>query len=615
MNGAVILVTSARGHNRRAELTTYLDADGEERARDAAYHWIKGLRHLPVDGARMRERFMVRGDSLWWFTELYLHKLNAILEVHRAIAALQTVLEREEPHAIGVEHDTILVRHIVAAFADAHRLPLTGSRPRAIDWTLRLARLDARARMLNVAALMSRARSSRVPSSASGSPAVAAFVHRAFWRVHTEDGSAESYIGPVLRALEQRGASVRYVGVGPATNFRARRWWDPVLAPSAASLAVPIERFAPLRALSGSRAVWRARREGFQALVRSPSLREAAIIQGVDAWPVVQEQLAGVAWLQWPWSARAMDEAGAALDALSPASVLTYAEAGGWGRALILESRRRAIPSIGLQHGFIYRHWLNYLHEPDEMNPDGDRDRGFPRPTRTLLFDGYAATHLTENGRFPEGSLAITGSPQRDALVSAIGGFSPAALSKTRVEVGASPDELIVLVATKEREARAVLPALVAAINGIQGARLVIKPHPAETVAAYLPHVGQAAKVTIVPPAFPLAALLAVSRAIVTVNSTVALDAAVIGIPSLVLGLPNNLSPLVEAGVFAGAPSTAGVGPALERILYDESFRQQLANRQKAALDAHPAGRAGDAAARSASAILDLVEHHPERHS
>ena len=87
----------------------------------------------------------------------------------------------------------------------------------------------------------------------------------------------------------------------------------------------------------------------------------------------MREQLAGIALLQWPWSARAMDEAGAALDAFGPAVAVTYAEAGGWGRALSLECRRRGIPSAGLQHGFIYRHWLNYLHEPDEMLPDPDQ--------------------------------------------------------------------------------------------------------------------------------------------------------------------------------------------------------------------------------------------------
>ncbi len=79
-----------------------------------------------------------------------------------------------------------------------------------------------------------------------------------------------------------------------------------------------------------------------------------------------------------------MDEAAAALDACRPRVVVTYAEAGGWGRAIVLESRRRGIPSVGLQHGFIYRHWLNYLHEPDEMAPDVEQPRRprLPEPRR-----------------------------------------------------------------------------------------------------------------------------------------------------------------------------------------------------------------------------------------
>ena len=70
-----------------------------------------------------------------------------------------------------------------------------------------------------------------------------------------------------------------------------------------------------------------------------------------------------------------MDEAAAALDALQPRAAVTYAEAGGWGRALVLECRRRNIPTAGLQHGFIYRHWLNYLHEPDEMDAGSAEQR------------------------------------------------------------------------------------------------------------------------------------------------------------------------------------------------------------------------------------------------
>ena len=149
--------------------------------------------------------------------------------------------------------------------------------------------------------------------------------------------------------------------------------------------------------------LWRERHELRRALWRSDDLRAAAQIAGCDCWPIIRNELAGVALLQWPWSARAMDEAGAALDALGPSAALTYAEAGGWGRAIVLECRRRGIPTAGLQHGFIHRHWLNYLHEPDEMaaDPDHPADAGFPHPSVTLLFDAYAARHLSQEGHFP----------------------------------------------------------------------------------------------------------------------------------------------------------------------------------------------------------------------
>jgi hypothetical protein len=304
-----------------------------------------------------------------------------------------------------------------------------------------------------------------------------------------------------------------------------------------------------------------------------------------------------------------MDEAAAALDALRPALALTYAEAGGWGRALMLECRRRGIPSIGLQHGFIYRHWLNYLHEPDEMLPDPDHpaDRGFPRPTLTLLFDDYARRHLEQHGRFPPESLAVTGSPRLDAIVAEAAALDAAGIARAREEAGATESRALVLVVTKYREARHVLPSLAEAVAGMPDVQLAIKTHPAETPDAYATVAAGKPNVRVLPAATALAPLLRASRAVITVNSTVALDAAVLGIPALVIGLPNNLSPFVDAGLMIGAPSSAEMGPALARILYDEGFRLQLARNRSACLARLGIGSDGRASARSADAVLALI--------
>ena len=367
MTDAAFLVDNGTGP-REVRLASYLDPMSEERATSLAHSWIKSLRHAQVDGLPLRRRFTLRGDSLWWFAEVYLHKQQVILQVFRALAALDALVDRERPLELRFVRGGYIVKGLAAQVARARNIRYRGPRGFGRSSPLRLAAMKTRASSLNAAALASRLRT-RAVLAAPHRIDVAAFVHRAFWRSDAGDGSAEAYIGPVLHALEHRAGegAIAYVSVGPASNFRARRWWHPLQGGTQETTACPIEAYAPLTRLKGSRRIWRERHAMRRALWKSSDVRQLAVINGYDCWPIIRHELAGVALLQWPWSARAMDEAGAVLDTLQPRAALTYAEAGGWGRAIMLECRRRGIHTVGLQHGFIYRHWLNYLHEPDEL--------------------------------------------------------------------------------------------------------------------------------------------------------------------------------------------------------------------------------------------------------
>jgi hypothetical protein len=594
---------------REVILTDYLDAAAEESATTEAHAWIKSLRHANVDGQPLRRRFTYRGDSLWWFAELYLHKQQVVLEIFRTIRALEQLIAIEHPDGLSVSSESRIACGLVPRVAALASIPCTGPRDFPRTSPMRIVGMDARGAWLHLSAVA--ARMAKRSAEITRKPSVAAFIHRAFWRTGTEDGSAESYIGPVLTALERRlpAGAVQYVSLGPSENFRARHWWSPLTARQPSQAAIPVEDFAPLARLKESRAVWRRRHAFRRALWRSADLRKASVIHGCDCWPIVREELAGIALLQWPWSARVMDEAAAALDSLKPGIAVTYAEAGGWGRALILECRRRNIPTAGLQHGFIYRQWLNYLHEPDEMAPDPQNpgDRGFPRPSVTLTFDDYAATHLVNAGRFPRESVRISGSPRLDDLVAAASRLTEVDLASARSSAGVTDADALVLLVTKHREAQRVLPALVAAAGEVPGVHLAIKAHPAETPSVY-DHVARGhGHVTILPASTPLAPLLRASRAIVTVNSTVALDAAVLGIPALVIGLSNNLTPFVDAGLLAGA-ALPDLVRRLRQILYDEEFRQGLWATRRDLLARFGMGSDGRAADRTVDAVLELLE-------
>jgi hypothetical protein len=593
-----ITCVSPQGRELQTDLESLLTPDLRDNVRAEANRWIKALRLVRYGSAAMRERFTYRGDSLWWFTELYLHKTRRLERAAAVILALESARARHEVIRFVVDSADALTGQAALAFGRAHGVPVDvrqgPSRSPAIRWPSYLVGLTAR---------LSRLRPNRAEAH-SRKAAIAAFIHTAFWK--TADPQHEGYIGPVLDALAKQvvARDLVFVGVGPRRNFRARRWWDPLTpAGDAPAPAIPIERLAPQGALEGSLALWRERRTLAADVTSGDDVRSAATFRGCDLWDVVRPELEGAALLQWPWSARAMDEAGAALDALEPSVVLTYAEAGGWGRALVLEARRRRIRSVGIQHGFIYRHWLNYLHEPDEMAGRA-ADRGFPRPDCTLLYDRYAEQQLTGDGHFPPSSLAITGSARLEALAGRV-----ECLRRDRAAIrqrlGAADRPLVVL-AAKFSEIRNDLPALVAALSSLPAVHLTIKPHPAETSEVYAAAAGSQANVSIAPADVDLATLLAAADALVTKNSTVAIDGLVLGIPALVIGLPNNLSPFVAAGVMFGADGSENIRQSLETLLYDRQARQQMSEAAEVFVREYRLAPEPGSAGRAANRILDL---------
>ena len=201
------------------------------------------------------------------------------------------------------------------------------------------------------------------------------------------------------------------------------------------------------------------------------------------------------------------------------------------------------------------------------------------------------------------GTPAMLAAP-RAAVIAVIG--------MSRWSSGANGSRELVLFAAKYSQAKEALGTLVESLAQLPNVHLAIKAHPAETPDVYLPLIRGAGsvhpgRIKVLPPDVPLGPLLRASRVIVTVNSTVALDAGVLGIPALVIGLPNNLSPFVAAGIMAGAATRADIEPALRRILYDEEFRVQIERSRVEYFKRFAIGSDGRAAARSADAVLRLA--------
>ena len=138
------------------------------------------------------------------------------------LMALEQACDAESPVGLAVHTDSATVRDTAVAFAARRGLPLEiiGSQDETegLEW---------RSYQIGVTAELSRLRGSM---HVGKKPAVAAFVHTAFWRTSpgTERPMQESYIGAVLDAVSAAAGddNLYCVGVGPRRNFKARRWWD-----------------------------------------------------------------------------------------------------------------------------------------------------------------------------------------------------------------------------------------------------------------------------------------------------------------------------------------------------------------------------------------------------
>jgi hypothetical protein len=415
---------------------------------------------------------------------------------------------------------------------------------------------------------------------------------------------------------DQFGPRLEIVSLGPPTAFRMRTWRRRIReflrgSPTSETANVrSIETFADFPALASSRQMWRQRRRMATRLRSSSELRRAAVVQGLDLWPLLRADFDGIATLQAPWSARAMDEAAAALDTLKPRVIVTYAEAGGWGRALVLEARRRGIRTVGLQHGFISRHWLNYLHEPDEMTaargqPD---DKGFPLPTLTLLYDEFAREHLERRGRFGAAAVQVVGNPRLEAIMSAARALGHEDLERVRRAAGAAPGRHLVLLAIKYRPAwDETLQALARAVANMPDVQLAVRPHPGDAPGCYDRLLAGLSNARVVSRAIDGVALIRVARLVVTINSTVAIEAMPLGVPALAMRLPNYLSPFVEAGAMAGTATAGEIAPTLERLVRDDTARATLIDKASRFAERYRIAPDGRTAARAVEAVRALI--------
>src|SRR5262245_52714746 len=119
-----ITCVSAQGGRLTCDMGTALTPARRETAIEETAQWIKRLRLVRYDGVTMRERFTYRDDSLWWFTELYLHKMRRLERAVATVIALDALRAEHDPARLLIETSDAAVAQAAAAFGQGRNVPV-----------------------------------------------------------------------------------------------------------------------------------------------------------------------------------------------------------------------------------------------------------------------------------------------------------------------------------------------------------------------------------------------------------------------------------------------------------------------------------------------------------
>ncbi len=550
----------------------------------AAADWTRafGLTAQDAGGETLRRALAYRDTTLWWWAELYLHHNTEAVRRVRFLETVARVVEAFPDRPVrthGLGHDeTILVRRLCAtrglAFADEGIRRATPPSPTS---ALTVGLLEASKVLATALKALGGARTGPVPAGSL------LFVsHAAFWKWRPgPNGGMESYehyFDSLLREATKAGLPVVTLGVGPQSPFRARsagERWRERLSRRRDEHALHIGRFVTpglaARSIAAFGRAWRIHKRFRNAV----SLERAFSHRGVSFADLSAQDLARTLLLQVPWAARSLLEFEAAFTQLNPRLVCLYAESSGLGRAAIESARGLGIRTLGVQHGILYPNYFSYERTVEDVAD------GSPVADTTATY-GQDGVRLLESAfKYPRGRVVATGSPRYDALTSEVRAIDRGEL---RSSLGVSPAEKLIVLASRyegiretHKAAGAAFTGLLAAVGGIDGARLVVKPHPAEPANAYDQDIANAAlrdRVRVVSDR-ALTDLLPAADLLVTVESLSATEALVAGVPVVVLRHPSNLRDLVASGVALGVPEDADPGPSLRALLTDAAVRER----------------------------------------
>lgn len=588
-----------------------LGDDPEMRLYRAAADWTQAFGSDAKDavGQTLKEALRYRDTTLWWWAELYLHHNTESVRRVRFLETLARVVESFAPSAVLAHGLTPDQTVLTERFCHRRGLGFKAGAPRVDSAPTRRSALTAG--LLEASKVVATATKRSGGTDDRLRPRSVVFVsHAAFWKSRTAaNGTTESYehyLDALLSEARRRGLPLVTLGVGPQTTFRTRssgEKWRERLSVLRDDRYLHINRFVTPRLAAAALKAFGRAMNVHRRFRNAPSLALAFSHRDVSFADLAHEDLARTLLHQVPWAARTLLEFDAAFRELDPRLVCLYAESSGLGRAAIESARSLKVKTLGIQHGILYPNYYSYERTAEDVS------LGTPIADVTAMYGDDGVRLLETSFQYPRGRVVATGSPRYDALALEV---RTVARDQKRQALGVGPSEKLLVLASRYQGIREThkasgpaFPSLLSAVGRIAGARLIVKPHPAEPGDAYEPDItrgGLGDRVRVISD-LSLNDLLPATDLLMTVESLSATEALVAGVPVVILRHPSNLRDLVASGAAVGVFDGEDPQSAIVALLEDA----EVIDRWRLSRDAFLADVAHGVDGKALDRLLDLV--------
>jgi len=269
-----------------------------------------------------------------------------------------------------------------------------------------------------------------------------------------------------------------------------------------------------------------------------------------------------------------------AIETEKPDLIMISGEYFGLGRAAVIAGKLKGVPTLALQHGIIHPHHQGYVHPKNEISNKISLKHCII-PDKTAVYGNYTKEILTKVCNYPDESVVVTGQPTYDVLIKAKEVFGKQKFLKQH---GLDPTKKTALLITQGCS-HEFLKVTVKALKKFSEVQTIIKPHPCDVEPKWHEKILRKENyhaLVLDPKSNTFEALFACDL-MITISSTVAIEAMVLNKPVVIVNLTGEPDPMpyVESGAALGAYQEKDVVHVIRKALFDEDVRKELEKNRK----------------------------------